>query len=74
MFWRKRGCECITKRKRRWIGELIRGTESEDAEIPAESSPVDVIAVVLLPPTVARIAWWLLLDKPPARKLQSANS
>ena len=37
------------------------------------SSQLDVIAVALLPPTAASIAWWLLLEKLPARSLRSTN-
>ena len=38
------------------------------------SSQLDVIAVALLPPTAASIAWWLLLDKLPTRNLRSTDS
>ena len=38
------------------------------------SSQLDVIALALLPPTAASVAWWLLLDKLPTRNLRSTDS
>lgn len=38
------------------------------------SSQLDVIAVALLPPTAASIAWWLLLDRLPPPNLQPADA
>ena len=38
------------------------------------SSQLDVLAVVLLPPTAASIAWWLLLDKLPQRERNGGNT
>ncbi|MGE5263037.1 MAG: hypothetical protein ACM3S0_06620 [Acidobacteriota bacterium] len=38
------------------------------------SSQLDVIAVALLPPTAASLAWWLLLDRLPPPNLQLADS
>jgi hypothetical protein len=38
------------------------------------SSQWDVIAVALLPPTAASIAWWLLLDKLPQRESNGGNT
>ena len=40
----------------------------------AISSKQEVLSVVLLPPAVGSIAWWLLLDKLPQRKSNGGNT